>query len=317
MIPLDSGRPSLEWRPPQTATEGRRVPSRRRLRRDDAPPAAGLLFRGKYAVVRELGRGTFGRTWLAEHVHLERPVVLKELLPRWRGDPTARGALLREARILAALDHPRVARVLDVETAEGGWVIVMEHLGGGSLHAPAGARPVPVRRAARLIHEVLDGLAYAHEQGVVHRDVKPSNVLLDRDGHAKLADFGIALPLGEHGVRPARGTGAAGTPSFMAPEIARGEAGDARSDVYSVAATTIRVLSRAIVPGASADSTALEPWARDVPVRHASPPPGIPPPVLAWAMRGLAEDPDRRYGSAAEMRDALDAAVARCRADGR
>jgi predicted Ser/Thr protein kinase len=270
-----------------------------------APPTPGEVFLGKYKVEHELGRGAFGSTWLAHHTKLERPAVIKQLHPEWSAVPEARARFQREARILAALDHPHVTRVYDVEEAAHAWYLVMEYVDGGTLEDYVRSAPMPPSQATHVMSQVLDGLAYIHGAGVLHRDLKPSNILLTSQGNAKIADFGVARSKGfEATMLTVPGSPSPGTPMYMAPEQVRGSPGDARSDLYAAAATLYRLV---------AGKSYLEPLPDDpLEALHAiaDRPPNLPlaeltPALNAWLSKGLAKSPSDRFQTAEEMRRAL------------
>lgn len=273
--------------------------------RESTAPEPGSTFLGKYAVERELGRGAFGTTWLATHRGLDRRAVIKQLHPEWATVAEARDRFREEARILAALDHPHVTRVWDVEMVGDRWYIVMEFVDGGSLDDRLAKAKLSVEEATRITAQVLDGLGYIHGKGVLHRDLKPANILLTSGGQVKIADFGIAYRKKEKALLPSGSP--PGTLLYMAPEQATGEAGDARSDLYAVAATYYRLVTNHFyVPVDETDY--LEVRRAVVEVPPALPVPGLPPRVNAWLAKGLAKQPAARHGNAEEMGWALLAA---------
>ena len=165
----------------------------RRPRPMAAPPASGSAhLLKKYVIGRQLGRGAFASVWLATHAGLGRQVVLKTLHPGWARDDAARARFRREARILALVDHPNVTRIFDMEEADDRLYLVMEHVEAGNLDERLRRGPLRRSEATRIVRDVLSGLAYVHARGVVHRDIKPTNVLLTERGEAKLADFGVS-----------------------------------------------------------------------------------------------------------------------------
>jgi eukaryotic-like serine/threonine-protein kinase len=198
------------------------------------------LIAGRYRLIARLGGGGMGVVWRAKDETLGRTVAVKELLIRpaeggMRADEAVRRAM-REARIAASLHHPNVIGVYDVVEYEGRPWLVMEYLASRSLaEALADGAILPVRETARIGMRVAAALTAAHNAGIVHRDVKPGNVLLSDDGAVKITDFGISRAMGDTTVT---GTGVLlGTFSYMAPEVARGQAADSRSDVYALGAT--------------------------------------------------------------------------------
>jgi len=192
-----------------------------------------------YHVRALLGEGSFSQVWLADHLRLGIPVALKSLHFKSSGPAREQAlALLRnEARALARLNHPNVVRVYDLEEAGDGHHLVLQYVDGGSLQARLERDgPLPWQRAARYVADVGEALAYVHGHGVVHRDVKPANILWDRQrDEALLTDFGLAARLAEGGVL-------AGTPRYLAPEAFDGHA-TAAGDVYGLAASLFALLT--------------------------------------------------------------------------
>lgn len=190
---------------------------------------------GRYDVVREVGRGGMGAVWLCQDRTLGREVAVKQVggLPGESTPHLARA--LREARSSAALNHPNVVSIFDAIEESGHVWLVMEYLPSRNLSEVLDEGPVEVRRAARLGAQVADGLAAAHARGVVHRDVKPGNILVTDDDVAKISDFGIARTLGEEQLTQ---TGmVAGTPLYFSPALARGGAPTPADDVWALGAT--------------------------------------------------------------------------------
>ena len=195
---------------------------------------------GRYSIDRELGRGGMGVVYLAREVHLDRPVAIKLLPPEHAQDPSLRQRFLREARLAAKLSHPNIIPIHAVEETSGFVFYVMAYIEGETLAQRVRTRgPLPSSEAVRVLREVSWALAHAHERGIVHRDVKPDNILLEASTRRVLVgDFGIAAVAGE-----AAADGIAGTPEFMSPEQALGGSIDARSDLYGLGATAFFALS--------------------------------------------------------------------------
>src|SRR3954447_146446 len=209
----------------------------------DTDPDTGprtRLIAGRYALAEVIGRGGMGTVWLATDRLLEREVALKEVT--FAVDLTAeertilRERTMREARAAARLDHPRVTTVFDVVEEDGRPWLVMEHVSARSLQEIIEERgPLAPADVARIGLDVLEGLEAAHEAGIVHRDVKPANVLVQPDGHACLTDFGIATTTGDSSLTT---HGALiGSPSYMAPERVNGEEPRPPVDLWSLGAT--------------------------------------------------------------------------------
>ncbi len=198
---------------------------------------------GRYSIERELGRGGMGVVYLAREVRLDRPVALKLLPPRLAAEPAPRERFLREARLAAKLSHPNIIPIYAVDEVADYVFFAMAYVEGETLTERVRTRgPLPPGDATRMLREVAWALAYAHAQGVIHRDVKPDNIILEAgSGRALVADFGIAAQVtGASGVD---GGDVIGTPEFMSPEQALGERVDAKSDLYSLGVVGYFMLS--------------------------------------------------------------------------
>jgi len=197
---------------------------------------------GRYELVRPLGHGAMATVDLAHDVELDRPVALKRLAENLARDEALRRRFLREARLAAKLAHPNVVRVFDVGEDGGRPFIAMEYVEGETLAELVARRgPLPAPEAARLGVQACAGLAAAHAAGLVHRDVKPQNLLLGTEGVLKLGDFGIAV--GHEGTRLTLVGTVLGTAGYLAPEQARGEQVSAAADIYAVGAVLYELLT--------------------------------------------------------------------------
>ena len=203
------------------------------------PPSAdapGQRRIGKYIVKRELGRGGMGAVYLAEQPGLGREVAIKELIPSASADPTALKRFLQEAQVMARTSHPNLVQVHDLEQIGAANYIVLEFVRGRSLRDWLVRGEIPMPQVFAVMHGVLQALDYAHRHAIVHRDMKPENVLLSDEGAVKVADFGIAR-LTDDSVAPgqtATKTGTTvGTPQYMSPEQVASSKVDGRSDLYS------------------------------------------------------------------------------------
>jgi len=192
-----------------------------------------------YAVGDEISHGGMGVVYRATDTRLGRDVALKVLSPDVAGTPEAHKRFVREARAASALEHPHIAAIHDIGEEDGVSFIAMELVHGQSLDLLLARGPIPPSRALELAIEVAEALAHAHIHGVVHRDVKPGNVMVTSEGHVKMIDFGLAkLAAGEPSAdtRSTLVTAAGvvmGTMSYVSPEQARAEPVDARSDIFS------------------------------------------------------------------------------------
>jgi serine/threonine protein kinase len=209
------------------------------LLQEEEPLAPGTVV-GHYTIVREVGRGTMGRVYLADDGLLRRAVALKVLPPHLSGDPAHRERLKREARAAAGLTHPGICAVYALEEFDGQLLIVSEFVDGHTLRDEIAGKQQPTAAAiAATARELADALATAHAKGITHRDFKPENVMRDRSGRLKVLDFGLALmtqPLPAAGGRAMLATlpgTLVGTPAYMAPEQLNGQPVDARADVFA------------------------------------------------------------------------------------
>ena len=262
---------------------------------------------GRYAVERELGRGGMGIVFLARDERLERPVAIKLLPPSLAAQPPLRARLVTEARTAAGLSHPNIVPIHAVEELGELVFFVMAFVEGDSLGARVRARgALPPGEVARVLRDAAWGLAYAHARGVVHRDVKPDNILLDdATGRALVADFGIAQAL-----RAAGASEVVGTPEYMSPEQASGEAVDGRSDLYALGLVGwYALVGTAPFRGATIADVIGQQLARPAPPL----PDRVPRALADVVSRCLEKDPARRFPTGEAMVEALEQVLARRR----
>jgi eukaryotic-like serine/threonine-protein kinase len=268
----------------------------------------GQLLAGRYELQEVAGSGGMSSVYKARDTVLERTVAIKILHEHFSDDPEYVERFRREARALAQLNHPNIVTVIDRGEFEGRQFIVFEHVKGENLkELVAREGQLPVDRALALVHQVARGLAFAHDHGVVHRDVKPHNVLIDEDGVAKVTDFGIARSL-----EPADGlteTGTLlGTSEYIAPEQASGARVDERSDQYSLAAVLYELLTgEPPYTGDNFMAVAMQHIQQPVPsVREARP--DVSQRIDAIVARAMAKRPEDRFPTTEAMMAALEAA---------
>jgi non-specific serine/threonine protein kinase len=263
-----------------------------------------------YELGEELGRGSTGVVLSAEHRQLGRGVAVKVLPPDLADDVVVRRRFIDEARLLASFSHSHIVPIYDFVEYEGLCILVMERLGGGTLHDYARAG-VDGPAACAAILALCSGLHYAHERGVLHRDVKPANVLIAEDGMVKVTDFGIAQVLGGSETVITRAGFVLGTPAYMAPEQAAGAETSPATDVYGAATVLYQLLSgRLPFPADRAPLQVLYARMHNDPRPLQEVAPDVPPELGDVVMRALEREPARRYRSAEGMRSDLAAAAA-------
>ena len=254
---------------------------------------------GRYELVGPLGHGAMATVDLAHDVELDRPVALKRLAENLARDEDLRRRFLREARLAARLAHPNVVRVFDVGEDHGRPFIAMEYVEGGTLAdlvARCGA--LPAAEVATLGLQMCAALAAAHDAGLVHRDVKPQNLLLGTDGVLKLGDFGIAV--GHEGTRVTAVGTVLGTAGYLAPEQARGEQVTAAADIYAVGAVLYELLTGEPARTAASLADLGAAGAFDLP-DLAGRVPSAPPELVDAVGACLAFGPENRPPSAAAL----------------
>lgn len=260
---------------------------------------------GKYELVSPLGQGGMGVVWRARHTELGRDVAIKVMLAGEHASEEMLARFRREARLAAKLQDPGIVTVFDCGNEGRLHYFVMELVEGQSLKELLANGPLPVDRAVRIAAEAARALGAAHDSGVVHRDVKPGNLLIDTKGRVRVADFGLAKDLSDASLT-ATGT-VVGTPSYMAPEQAAGETSliSPRTDVYALGAVLYEMLTGR-PPFTGTALAVLRQIDAEAPTSPSTRNSAIPSAVEAVVMRALAKEPENRYANARELAMALE-----------
>jgi len=265
----------------------------------------GSVVDGRYTVLERIGSGGMADVWLADDSHLQRRVALKVLHTRFAQDKEFVERFRREAEAAAGLQHPNVVAVFDRGEIDGTYYIAMQYLEGRTLKQVIDAGLTP-EQAAGLIRQVLEGARFAHRHGVVHRDLKPQNVIVDAEGKATVTDFGIARA----GVSEITQAGSVmGTPHYLSPEQAQGFEVTAVSDLYSIGVMLYEALTKRVPFEADSAVAIAMKQVSQAPQRPSSINPQVSPALDAVVMRALEKEPGQRFQSADAFIAAIDAAL--------
>ena len=263
---------------------------------------------GNYRLIDRLGAGGMGEVWRAEDTRLQRLVAIKILSERIANDPEWKARFLREARTIAQLNHPNIATIYSIEQEADKLFIAMELVEGESLAAVLGRGALQPSEAVKIIKQVAEALAEAHDKGIVHRDIKPDNILVGKRG-IKVLDFGIAKQVTTAPTTTSPALTQAGlivgTPFYMSPEQALGRPVDPRSDLFSLGVVLYEALAgKRPFEGESVTETMMNIIMQE-PSDLTAVAPKVPPMLAEVVARSLQKKPERRFGSAGEMVDAL------------
>jgi serine/threonine-protein kinase len=263
---------------------------------------------GGCVITNLLGQGGMARVYRAHQTHLDRDIAIKVLPPYYASDQNFVDRFELEARSLARLSHPHIVIVHDAGEEHGLLYIIMEYVAGGNLRDYM-AQSISLREVTRIIREVASALTYAHERGIIHRDVKPVNVLMDPSRRAVLSDFGIAKVMATSAAMTRSGAGV-GTPEYMSPEQCRGVQVDARADIYALGVMLYEMLT-GHTPFEADNYTALA----HSHIYEPPPPPSkynprISPAVQAVTLKALEKDPANRFQDAMDLAITLEQAAA-------
>jgi len=268
-----------------------------------ADPRIGSELLG-YRIEALLGRGGMGVVYRAHDLRLNRKVALKLIAPEFAADERFRERFLAESELAASLEHPNVVPIHSAGEVDRQLLIAMRYVEGSDLKTLLGRQgALAPKRSLALCAQVADALDTAHERGLVHRDVKPSNVLLDAKERAYLADFGLTRRLADHGLSTGPG-GSLGTPAYVAPEQTQGDEVDGRADVYSLGCVLYECLSGRVPYPKDSELAVLWAHLTEPPPSVSTHNPELPGAIDAVIGKALAKNPDDRYASCAELVEA-------------
>lgn len=268
----------------------------------------GYLLGDRYRIIDTLGEGGMANVYLAEDIILQRKVAVKILRLDLQKEPQTLARFQREALATSELSHPNIVMVLDVGTDHGLPYMVMEYVDGPDLKDYIRANsPLNLGNIIKIMDQILSAMSLAHKHNVIHRDLKPQNILMDKHGNIKIADFGIAVALNQNSVTQTNS--AIGSVHYMSPEQTRGGLVTKQSDIYSLGIILYELITGNVpFNGDSAVSIALKHAQEPIPsIRKQDP--NIPQPLENVVLKATAKDPRDRYNSAKEMKDDLDTSL--------
>ena len=263
---------------------------------------------GQYHIVETIGRGGMATVFKAQQAALERFVAVKVLMPQQAGTPEFRERFIREAKAVAQLNHPNILPIIDYGQSDDLIYIVMKYVAGGTL-ADRLKHPIDLATTTRLITQLAAALDHAHGRGILHRDVKPSNVLLDDGEWAQLADFGLAKMLESDQVLTHTGL-SMGTPAYFSPEQAQGLPLDHHADLYSLGAILYEMVTGRLPFTAETPMGIALKHIVDPPLSPRALQPDLPEALEAVVLKGLAKSIGERYHTAGELAAALQTVAA-------
>ena len=263
----------------------------------------GSTFAGRYTIIEELGRGGMGVVYKAEDTKLKRTVALKFLPPELTHIPEVKERFIREAQAAAALDHPNICTVYEFDEAEDTSFISMAYIEGQNLRKKSESGPLEIEDALRIAKQVAEGLQEAHKKGVVHRDIKSANILVDARGQAKIMDFGLARMTG--GTMVTKEGTTMGTVAYMSPEQARGEEVGQRTDIWSLGVVLYEILCGQRPFEGDHEQTVLYSILNKNPKPIMDLKADIPASIEQVVSKALEKDPDKRYQQIDDLLDDL------------
>ncbi len=258
---------------------------------------------GDYEIIRELGHGGMGKVYQVRNVLSDRIEAMKIVLPDLAGRSEFSSRFMREIKVLASLDHPNIAALRTAFTADNQFVMVMEYVEGVTLADRLEQGAFPTADALNYIDQVLAALSYAHGKHIIHRDIKPGNMMLTPQGVVKLMDFGLARSGNEVGLTMTGST--VGSLDFMSPEQVKSQPTDERSDLYSVGASLYQMVTRQRMFSATSGYSIMEAHVKETPRPPIEIQPTLPKAVSDVIMMALAKDPAQRFQTADAFRNAV------------
>jgi eukaryotic-like serine/threonine-protein kinase len=257
---------------------------------------------GRFAVRCRLGAGGMGEVWCAEDTELKRPVAIKRLFPKTGSNPESHHKILREARRACALNSDHIAGIHDVVQEGGEFFLVMEYVDGETLRSML-HEPMSLDRFFEIATQCAEALAAAHDQGVIHCDVKPENIMLTPEGRVKILDFGLAkhLPACDQDSTFSRSGFVGGTPGYMAPEVLREQLPDARADVFSLGVVFYEILAQRHPFSSGGFVVTSDRTLHEAPTPIRSLNPAVPEALEAIVLKAMAKDPADRYANARDL----------------
>ena len=259
---------------------------------------------GDYEILKVLGAGGMGRVYQVRNVITDRVEAMKVLLPEIGGQEEVAARFLREIKVLAALNHPHIARLHTALTIDHQLVMIMEFVEGQAISARLAGGPIPVPDALTCIDQILDALSYAHQQHVIHRDIKPANMMLTPDGTVKLMDFGIARTENEPTLLTAPGS-TLGSMNYMSPEQVKGERTDERSDLYSLGISLYEMVTGERPFHGDSSFSLMAAHINQAPTPPVELQPEMPAGLNQIILTSIAKSPAERFQSADAFRNAV------------
>ena len=261
---------------------------------------SGNTITSKYKIIEEIGRGGMGVVYKAEDTRLKRTVALKFLPPELTQDQEARQRFIQEAQAAAALNHTHICTIYEVDEADSQTFISMEYIEGQNLKERLASGPLSITEATDIATQVAQGLDKAHTKGIIHRDIKSANIMVTKQGQAKIMDFGLAKLTGASMITR-EGVTMMGTVAYMSPEQAQGKTVDHRSDIWSLGVVLYELFGGQLPFQGETEASFLYSIVHEDQARLKDVNPDIPIEIQKVINRALKKKPDQRYQSAEEM----------------